>query len=59
MLELVRNPDMIEEVIRNEHGAVNSSQPEQDNPETLSHDSNGLQKTEAKTQEHNLKLSQV
>lgn len=50
---------MIEEVIRNEHRALDSSQSEQENPETLTNESDGLQKTEVNTLEHSFKLSQV
>uniref|UniRef100_A0A3Q1IIA3 UBA domain-containing protein n=2 Tax=Anabas testudineus TaxID=64144 RepID=A0A3Q1IIA3_ANATE len=59
VLQLVRNPDMIEEVIRNEHRALDSSQSEQENPETLTNESDGLQKTEVNTLEHSFKLSQI
>uniref|UniRef100_UPI0037E72CD4 ubiquilin-1-like n=1 Tax=Semicossyphus pulcher TaxID=241346 RepID=UPI0037E72CD4 len=33
--ELLRNPDMIEEVMHNEDRALNNMQPEQDDPETI------------------------
>ncbi|XP_044052153.1 ubiquilin-1-like isoform X2 [Siniperca chuatsi] len=55
VLELVRNPDMIEEVMRNEDRALDNLQPEQDNPETITGDCDGLQKTDTKS----LKLSQI
>ncbi|XP_073323091.1 ubiquilin-1-like [Pagrus major] len=55
VMELIRNPDMIEEVMHNEDRALNNMQPEQDNPETLTADSDGVQKSETK----HLKLSQV
>ncbi|XP_071339242.1 ubiquilin-1-like [Trachinotus anak] len=59
VLELVRNPDLIEEVMRTEDRALNNLQPEQDNPETITGDSDGSQKTEPKIQEHSLKPSQI
>ncbi|XP_040898699.1 ubiquilin-1-like [Toxotes jaculatrix] len=59
VLELVRNPDMIEELLRNEDRALDNLQPEQNNPETISGDSDGLQKSEGKTQKNTLKLSQT
>lgn len=45
---------MIEEVVRNEDRALNNLQPEQENPETVTGDSDGLQKTDTKS----VKLSQ-
>nr|XP_019959043.1 PREDICTED: ubiquilin-1 isoform X1 [Paralichthys olivaceus] len=55
VLELVRKPDMIEEVMRNE----DELKPEQNNPELINGDSDGFEKTEAKIQEHGLNLSQA
>ncbi|XP_076587736.1 ubiquilin-1-like [Chaetodon auriga] len=55
VLELARNPDMIEEVMHNEDRALNNLQPEQENPETVAGDSDGLQRTDTKS----FKLSQV
>ncbi|XP_028270135.1 ubiquilin-1-like [Parambassis ranga] len=57
VLELIRNPDLIEEVMQNE--ASDSMQAEPSNAETITVQSDGLQKTAAKTQEQSLKLSQV
>lgn len=54
-MELIRNPDMLEKEIHNEGGALDNLQPEQDNPETVTVDSDGLQTTETKR----LKSSQV
>nr|XP_043882324.1 LOW QUALITY PROTEIN: ubiquilin-1-like [Solea senegalensis] len=50
--ELLRNPDMIEEVMRNEERTLASCklQPQQDGRETVSGDSGDLQETEAKVQ---------
>ncbi|XP_068994548.1 ubiquilin-1-like isoform X2 [Embiotoca jacksoni] len=59
VLELIRNPDMIEEVMQNEDTALDHLQPEQDNAETCISCSDGLQKTEAKLQEQSLKQSQL
>ncbi|XP_062237797.1 ubiquilin-1-like [Platichthys flesus] len=59
VLELVRNPDKIEEVMCNEDSAIDELKPEQDNPEPINGDSDGLQKTEAKIQEHDVNLSQT
>lgn len=58
VLELIRNPDLIEEVMHNEDRALNNLKPEQNDPETITNDSDASQKTEAKIQEHYLKLSQ-
>ncbi|XP_041793600.1 ubiquilin-1-like [Chelmon rostratus] len=55
VLELARNPDMIEEVMHNEDRALNNLQPQQENPETITGDSDGAQKTDTKS----LKSSQV
>ncbi|XP_058491166.1 ubiquilin-1-like [Solea solea] len=50
--ELLRNPDMIEEVMRNEERTLASCklQPQQDGRETVTGDSGDLQETEAKVQ---------
>ncbi|XP_075955317.1 ubiquilin-1-like isoform X4 [Anarhichas minor] len=55
VLELVRNPCMIEDVMHSEDRALNNLQPEQENPETITGDCAGLQKTAAKR----LKSSQI
>ncbi|XP_070761235.1 ubiquilin-1-like [Enoplosus armatus] len=55
VLELIRNPDMIEEVMNNEDRALDNVQPDQDNPDTITGDSGGLQKTDTKS----LKSSQI
>ncbi|XP_031712607.1 ubiquilin-1 isoform X2 [Anarrhichthys ocellatus] len=55
VLELVRNPCMIEDVMHSEDRALNNLQPEQENPETITGDCDGLQKTAAKR----LKSSQI
>ncbi|KAG7223457.1 hypothetical protein INR49_015561 [Caranx melampygus] len=57
VLELIRNPDLIEEVMHNEDRALGNLEPEQNVHETITNDSDAPQKTEAKVQEH-LKLSQ-
>lgn len=54
-MELIRNPDLIEEVMHNEDRALNNMQAEPDKPETVTADSDGSQKPETK----HLKLSQV
>ena len=59
VLELVRNPEKIEDVMCNEESAILELKPERDNPEPINGDSHGLQKTEAEKQEHGLNLSQV
>ncbi|XP_034452130.1 ubiquilin-1-like [Hippoglossus hippoglossus] len=59
VLELVRNPDMIEEVMCNEDRAMDELKSERDNPEPINGDSDGLLKTEAEIQEHDLNLSQT
>lgn len=59
VLELIRNPDLIEEVMYNEDRALGNSEPEQNVHETTTNDSDAPQQTEAKVQEHNHKLSQV
>ncbi|XP_035494991.2 ubiquilin-1-like isoform X2 [Scophthalmus maximus] len=59
VLELVRNPDMIEEVLQNEDGAIDALKPKQEKPQRITGDFGGLQTTEAKIQEHGLKLSQT
>lgn len=46
---------MIEEVMHNEDRALNNLQPQQENPETITGDSDGAQKTDTKS----LKSSQV
>nr|XP_033494248.1 ubiquilin-1-like [Epinephelus lanceolatus] len=50
VLELIRNPDMIEEVMRNEDRAQGNLQPEQDDSESISSDSDVSEKTETKRQ---------
>nr|XP_046243565.1 ubiquilin-1-like [Scatophagus argus] len=55
VLELLRNPDMIEEVMYDEDKALKNSQQEQGSPETITVDTDGPQKTETK----GLKLSQT
>ncbi|XP_040928221.1 ubiquilin-1-like [Betta splendens] len=52
VLELIRNPDMIEEVLHNKNGALDDSQPVQDNNKPPTHDWEGLVKTEEDVQEH-------
>lgn len=52
VLELIRNPDMIHQVMRNEDRALNNLQPEQDNSETITGDPDGLQEND------NIKRSQ-
>nr|XP_020458078.1 ubiquilin-1 [Monopterus albus]XP_020458079.1 ubiquilin-1 [Monopterus albus] len=59
VLELVKNPDMIEEVIKNEDRALDNLQPEQSNSEAITKDSDGLQKTDPKIHGRSLKLSQI
>ncbi|XP_040010385.1 ubiquilin-1-like isoform X1 [Xiphias gladius] len=46
VLELIRNPDLIADVMRIEDRALDNLQPEQDNPETITGDSDGHRKTE-------------
>ncbi|XP_068559601.1 ubiquilin-1-like [Cebidichthys violaceus] len=55
VLDLVRNPCMIEDVMHSEDRALDNLQPEQENPETITGGSDGLQKSAAKR----LKLSQM
>ncbi|KAM9360676.1 LOW QUALITY PROTEIN: ubiquilin-1-like [Symphorus nematophorus] len=55
VLEFIRNPDLIDEVMHNEDKALDNVQPEQENPEIITGDSDGLQKTDTKS----LKLSQT
>ncbi|KAM6943713.1 ubiquilin-1-like [Lycodopsis pacificus] len=55
VLELVRNPCMIEDVMHSEDRALDNLQPEQENPETIAGDCDGLQKNAAKS----LKSSQI
>ncbi|KAK9522845.1 hypothetical protein VZT92_019286 [Zoarces viviparus] len=55
VLELVRNPCMIEDVMHSEDRALDNLQPEQENPETIAGDCDGLQKSAAKR----LKSSQI
>ncbi|KAK5871098.1 hypothetical protein PBY51_003998 [Eleginops maclovinus] len=55
VLELIRNPDMIEDVMLDEDKALGNLQPKQENPENINSDSGGLQKTDTKC----LKLSQI
>lgn len=50
---------MIEEVMQAEDRALDNLQPGQDKPETIPRHTDGRQKTDSKTQEHSLKLSQV
>lgn len=54
-MDLIRNPDMIEEVMHDEDRALGNTQPEQDNHETVTADPDGNQNSETK----HLKLSQV
>ncbi|KAK2837175.1 hypothetical protein Q5P01_014387 [Channa striata] len=56
VLELVINPDMIQDAIQNKDRPLDNLQPEQDNPETITDPSDGLQKTERKIPTHNPKL---
>lgn len=55
VLELARDPDMIEKVMRNKDRVFGNLPPEQDSPETITGDCDGLQKTDTKS----LKLSQI
>uniref|UniRef100_A0A668AX60 Ubiquilin 1 n=1 Tax=Myripristis murdjan TaxID=586833 RepID=A0A668AX60_9TELE len=57
ILELARNPEMIQEMMRNQDRALGNLQPAQGNSETITGGCDGLQKTEI--QEHGLNLSQV
>lgn len=57
VLELIRNPDLIEEVMQNDASDIMQAEPS--NPETITVESDGLQKATAKTQEQSLKPSQV
>ncbi|XP_071782529.2 ubiquilin-1-like [Centroberyx gerrardi] len=59
ILELVRNPDMIQEVMRNQDRALGNLTPAQGNPETITGDVDGCQKTDVKIQEHSLNLPQT
>ncbi|XP_022054766.2 LOW QUALITY PROTEIN: ubiquilin-1 [Acanthochromis polyacanthus] len=58
VLELIRNPDMLEGVMENEDRALGNLQPEQDNSETLTKDSDGRERTE-KIKENSVKVSQT
>ncbi|CAK6950532.1 LOW QUALITY PROTEIN: ubiquilin-1-like [Scomber scombrus] len=53
VLELIRNPDMIHEVMHNEDRALDNLQQKQDNSETITGDSDGLQENDS------LKLPQI
>ncbi|KAK5909832.1 hypothetical protein CesoFtcFv8_003725 [Champsocephalus esox] len=53
VLELIRNPDMIEDVMHDEDKALGNVQPKQENPENTNRDSGGNQKTDTK------RLSQI
>ncbi|XP_034090870.1 ubiquilin-1-like isoform X2 [Gymnodraco acuticeps] len=53
VLELIRNPDMIEDVMHDEDKALGNLQPKQENPENTNRDSGGNQKTDTK------RLSQI
>ncbi|XP_036954878.1 ubiquilin-1-like isoform X1 [Acanthopagrus latus] len=55
VMDLIRNPDMIEEVMHDEDRALGNTQPEQDNHETVTADPDGNQNSETK----HLKLSQT
>lgn len=55
VLELIRNPDMIEEMMHHGDRALDNLQPEQGNPETTGDSDSGFQNTDTKR----LKLSQV
>ncbi|XP_029916998.1 ubiquilin-1-like [Myripristis murdjan] len=57
ILELARNPEMIQEMMRNQDRALGNLQPAQGNSETITGGCDGLQKTEI--QEHGLNLSQI
>ncbi|XP_008292803.1 ubiquilin-1 [Stegastes partitus] len=59
VLELIRNPDMIEEVMQREDRALGNLQPEKDDSETINGDSAGVQRTDAKRQEQSFKVSQT
>lgn len=54
-LEIIRSPCMIEHVVHSEDTALDHLQTEQENPETITGDSDGPQKDSSKM----LKLSQV
>ncbi|KAJ4942028.1 hypothetical protein JOQ06_011898, partial [Pogonophryne albipinna] len=53
VLELIRNPDMIQDVMHDEDKALGHLQPKQENPENTNRDSGGNQKTDTK------RLSQI
>ncbi|XP_042344610.1 ubiquilin-1-like [Plectropomus leopardus] len=55
VLELVRNPDLIEEVMNNEDRALGNLQPEQADPRSISNDPGGFEKTDTES----LNLSQI
>ncbi|KAE8292088.1 Ubiquilin-1 Protein linking IAP with cytoskeleton 1 [Larimichthys crocea] len=55
VLELIRNPDMIEEMMHHGDRALDNLQPEQGNPETTGDSDSGFQNTDTKR----LKLSQT
>lgn len=58
-MEVIGDPDVIEHVLQNEDRELNNIPPEHNNCKTLTSDFDVLQKTEAKIQQHSLKLSQV
>ncbi|XP_059194103.1 ubiquilin-1-like [Centropristis striata] len=55
VIELIRNPDMIEEIMHDEDRALNNLQPEQENPETSTGGSDVFQDKETQS----LKLPQI
>ncbi|XP_047447585.1 ubiquilin-1-like [Mugil cephalus] len=59
VMELIRNPDMLDEVIQPEGRALDSLQPEQDKPETVPGHSDGRRRTDSKIREHSLNLTQI
>ncbi|XP_041855089.1 ubiquilin-1-like [Melanotaenia boesemani] len=58
VLELFRNPDMIEELMQNEDRALDNLPSEQGNPKITSASSGILQEKQAKTQQRSLKQEQ-
>ncbi|KAF7668119.1 hypothetical protein LDENG_00029300 [Lucifuga dentata] len=59
VLELVRNPDMIQEVMHNQNSTLANFQQVQRYTEFINGDSDRIQMTDMKTQEHSLTPSQV
>ncbi|XP_026177540.1 ubiquilin-1-like isoform X2 [Mastacembelus armatus] len=59
VLELLRSPDMIKEMIHNEDAALDNLQSEHNNPETITAESDDHQKTQAKIPEDTINISQA